>query len=201
MVVAFILGLSATIIAIWYGRKSFELTKQSFEALVKQIESSEKVSLMVNERIFEQQKQLQRDKQEISERDKRLFDIRNNLALYIRNYNLLKKDLITANSKFGKFESIQDIKANSILLLEKLEQRKEDLILNIAHFETFFEHTEPHLLTLKKGYEVLISVAQIINDFLEDEKKVPFEVALENLRNIHYDFLYEMKMLLSNKAA
>lgn len=27
MVIAFILGISATIIAIWYGRKSFDLTK------------------------------------------------------------------------------------------------------------------------------------------------------------------------------
>lgn len=31
MVVAFILGISATVIAIWYGRKSFDLTKQSFD--------------------------------------------------------------------------------------------------------------------------------------------------------------------------
>ena len=43
MIVALILGISATVIAIWYGRKSFDLTKQSFDALVKQIESSEKI--------------------------------------------------------------------------------------------------------------------------------------------------------------
>jgi len=42
MIVALILGISATVIAIWYGRKSFDLTKQSFDSLVKQIESSEK---------------------------------------------------------------------------------------------------------------------------------------------------------------
>ncbi|MGE8538156.1 MAG: hypothetical protein ACN6NI_02635, partial [Acinetobacter sp.] len=30
MIVALILGISATVIAIWYGRKSFVLTKQSF---------------------------------------------------------------------------------------------------------------------------------------------------------------------------
>ena len=43
MIVAIILGISATFIAIWYGRKSFDLTKQSVDALVKQIESSEKI--------------------------------------------------------------------------------------------------------------------------------------------------------------
>ncbi|WP_333821829.1 hypothetical protein [Acinetobacter schindleri] len=48
MVVAFILGISATIIAIWYGRKSFDLTKQSFDSLVKQIESSEKITVASN---------------------------------------------------------------------------------------------------------------------------------------------------------
>lgn len=40
MVIAFILGVSATIIAIWYGRKSFDLTKQSFDVVLEQIVSS-----------------------------------------------------------------------------------------------------------------------------------------------------------------
>ncbi|MEB6680956.1 hypothetical protein [Acinetobacter lwoffii] len=44
MVITFILGVSATIIAIWYSRKSFDLTKQSFDALILQIQSAEKIT-------------------------------------------------------------------------------------------------------------------------------------------------------------
>jgi len=55
MVVAFILGVSATIIAIWYGRKSFDLTKQSFDSLVKQIESSEKITVASNNGLAQSQ--------------------------------------------------------------------------------------------------------------------------------------------------
>lgn len=55
MVIAFILGISATIIAIWYGRKSFDLTKQSFDSLVKQIESSEKITVASNNGLAQSQ--------------------------------------------------------------------------------------------------------------------------------------------------
>lgn len=55
MVIAFILGISATIIAIWYGRKSFDLTKQSFDSLVKQIESSEKITIASNNGLAQSQ--------------------------------------------------------------------------------------------------------------------------------------------------
>ena len=55
IVVAFILGISVTIIAIWYGRKSFDLTKQSFDSLVKQIESSEKITVASNNGLAQSQ--------------------------------------------------------------------------------------------------------------------------------------------------
>jgi len=55
MVIAFILGILATIIAIWYGRKSFDLTKQSFDSLVKQIESSEKITIASNNGLAQSQ--------------------------------------------------------------------------------------------------------------------------------------------------
>lgn len=60
MIIAFILGISATVIAIWYGRKSFDLTKQSFDAVIAQIKGSEKSALDINKKLFEQQKELQK---------------------------------------------------------------------------------------------------------------------------------------------
>lgn len=47
-VIALALAGLATWLAYWYGRKSFDLTKQSFDALIKQIESSEQVTMASN---------------------------------------------------------------------------------------------------------------------------------------------------------
>lgn len=59
VVIALALGGLATWLAYWYGRKSFDLTKQSFETVVKQIESSEKLMLESNQNlIISQHKQL-----------------------------------------------------------------------------------------------------------------------------------------------
>ncbi len=82
MVVAFILGISATIIAIWYGRKSFELTKQSFDALVKQIESSEKVTLDSSKELITGQSQNLLNQLRITNRFKELCDFREIAAEY-----------------------------------------------------------------------------------------------------------------------
>ncbi len=60
MMIAFILGISATIIAIWYGRKSFDLTKQSFEVVIKQIKSSEDLMASSNRELIESQENLKR---------------------------------------------------------------------------------------------------------------------------------------------
>lgn len=59
MVIAIALGGLATWLAYWYGRKSFVLTKQSFDTVIAQIKSSEQVALDLNQRLFEQQQILQ----------------------------------------------------------------------------------------------------------------------------------------------
>lgn len=41
MVIAIALGGLATFLAYWYGKRSFDLTKQSFDAVIAQIKSSE----------------------------------------------------------------------------------------------------------------------------------------------------------------
>lgn len=58
MVVAFILGVSATIIAIWYGRKSFKLTEMSFKTVVEEIKASQQSAIDLNTKLFEQQQNL-----------------------------------------------------------------------------------------------------------------------------------------------
>jgi hypothetical protein len=48
VIIALILGGLATWLAYWYGRKSFDLTKQSFDAVMAQIKSSERLMLESN---------------------------------------------------------------------------------------------------------------------------------------------------------
>lgn len=62
-IIALALAGLATLLAYWYGRKSFDLTKQSFDAVIAQIKSSEQVALDLNQRLFEQQRQLQANQQ------------------------------------------------------------------------------------------------------------------------------------------
>ena len=55
VVIALALGGLATWLAYWYGRKSFDLTKQSFDAVIKQIESSERLMMESNSNLIENQ--------------------------------------------------------------------------------------------------------------------------------------------------
>ncbi|MDY6529342.1 hypothetical protein [Acinetobacter faecalis] len=58
MVVAFILGISATIIVIWYGRKSFKLTEMSFRTVSNDIKEAAILNRQVNADIIEAQYKL-----------------------------------------------------------------------------------------------------------------------------------------------
>jgi len=55
VVIALILGALATWLAYWYGRKSFDLTKQSFDSLIEQIKSSENITLTTNQELINSQ--------------------------------------------------------------------------------------------------------------------------------------------------
>lgn len=55
MIIAFILGVSATIIAIWYGRKSFKLTELSFKTVSNDIKEAAELNRIVNKQIIEAQ--------------------------------------------------------------------------------------------------------------------------------------------------
>ena len=59
MIIALILGALATLIAVWYGRKSFKLTEMSFNTVVEQIKATEQSAFDLNSRLFNQQLELQ----------------------------------------------------------------------------------------------------------------------------------------------
>ncbi len=68
VVIALALGGLATWLAYWYGRKSFDLTKQSFDAVIAQIQSSERIALQSNENLFLEQQRIEKIKKALEER-------------------------------------------------------------------------------------------------------------------------------------
>ena len=60
MVIAIGLGCLATWLAYWYGKRSFDLTTQSFDAVIKQIASSESLISKSNQALIESQETLKR---------------------------------------------------------------------------------------------------------------------------------------------
>ena len=68
VVIALALGGLATWLAYWYGRKSFDLTKQSFDAVIAQIQSSERITLQSNENLFLEQQRIEKIKKVLEER-------------------------------------------------------------------------------------------------------------------------------------
>ena len=65
VIVALILGGFATWLAYWYGRRSFDLTKQSFDATIKQIKSTENLMLESNKLLIKSQNDLMLKNQKI----------------------------------------------------------------------------------------------------------------------------------------
>ena len=58
MIVALILGISATIIAIWYGRKSFKLTEMSFKVVSEDIKQAAETNRQTTKTLIESQENL-----------------------------------------------------------------------------------------------------------------------------------------------
>ena len=58
MVIAIGLGSLATWLAYWYGKRSFDLTRQSFDTVIAQIKSSEKIMLESNKLLIISQSEL-----------------------------------------------------------------------------------------------------------------------------------------------
>ncbi|NHB57771.1 hypothetical protein G9F32_06960 [Acinetobacter sp. 194] len=92
MVVAFILGISATVIAIWYGRKSFELTQMSFETVSEDIKQSAESHREVNQRILDSQKDLKNKELQALKIEK----LRDNAATYFAVGMQFNNECLTA---------------------------------------------------------------------------------------------------------
>ncbi|WP_067863724.1 hypothetical protein [Acinetobacter sp. SFB] len=134
VMIALILGAMATWLAYWYGRKSFELTKQSFDALVKQIESSELVTLESNRSIYGQNRKIEIIKQEFELKYRRLERLKENFSNFIVNAENLNIEIFKLN-----FDALNEKIANKEIQIRRNtineNQKKLDLQSKIIKFE------------------------------------------------------------------
>ncbi|WP_278363688.1 hypothetical protein [Acinetobacter schindleri] len=125
MVIAFILGVSATIIAIWYGRKSFDLTKQSFDALILQIQSAEKITQLSNIKLIENQNDLLMKNNEIASANKKYDDLKQACINYISQHETYRMHLmlLQITHKEFKFSERSEIGSYQSQIFEDLRNR------------------------------------------------------------------------------
>lgn len=139
VVIALLLGGLATWLAYWYGRKSFDLTKQSFDAVINQIESSERIMLDSNKELIKAQNDMMIKNQKIAyilsshEKLKKealtYVDLHQNYGLYILVLDQQLKDFT-----FSKTSQAETAEYRYIL-----EIRSKILELNSARSKLLFE--------------------------------------------------------------
>ncbi|MDP1316737.1 hypothetical protein [Acinetobacter lwoffii] len=161
MVVAFILGISATVIAIWYGRKSFDLTKQSFDAVIAQIKGSEKSALDINKKLFEQQKELQ--KQEL---------------IYRRDFETEKRNKILIAEYFSQitifildgrnFQTNFMDEVESSIEAEKLYTRLEEHYKLAVQNLTLLELSLSNNYGIKRFFQITNLLTELAYEFMEE---------------------------------
>lgn len=129
VVIALALGGLATWLAYWYGRKSFDLTKQSFDAVIAQIQSSERITLQSNENLFLEQQRIEKIKKTLEEHLIQKNKLKQNIASVIIFSEGLNIDIWKINDDFFN-ENIID----KALIKNKKEQlgvKLNDLNLQI----------------------------------------------------------------------
>lgn len=129
VVIALALGGLATWLAYWYGRKSFDLTKQSFDAVIAQIQSSERITLQSNENLFLEQQRIEKIKKTLEEHLIQKNKLKQNIASVIIFSEGLNIDIWKINDDFFN-ENISD----KALIKNKKEQlgvKLNDLNLQI----------------------------------------------------------------------
>ena len=107
VVIALALGGLATWLAYWYGRKSFDLTKQSFDAVIAQIQSSERITLQSNENLFLEQQRIEKIKKTLEEHLIQKNKLKQNIASVIIFSEGLNIDIWKINDDFFN-ENISD---------------------------------------------------------------------------------------------
>jgi hypothetical protein len=210
MVVAFILGISATIIAIWYGRKSFQLTEMSFKTVVEEIKASQQSALDLNNKLFEQQRYLQVYELEEKRNQIWISEVRNNLSEYLKNYELLRlyfwffdrKYYVDFNTHLLRHENFEN--ENSMAKMheiQKIHELSETFLINVNNFDVYLNNSDEHRKLFSKAHKVVSHAKQILSLLIKEHSDKKLEEMMEIFTELHLDFLFSIKEILNKKAA
>ncbi|EZQ11505.1 hypothetical protein [Acinetobacter sp. Ver3] len=170
MAIAFILGISATIIAIWYGVRSFKLTEMSFNTVVLEIKSSQQIAFNLNQKLFEQQRELGKQEFQYTKQLKWedeiisiTSDCLNSLAKYIQKVMIFKDNFVNfpvadksdySTLVGSKLKEILDVTENTNACLTKL-----NLYFSVGH--------EKEKIISQLGKLLIISIMHFNNQLIK----------------------------------
>ena len=195
VVIALTLGGFATWLAYWYGRKSFDLTKQSFDAVMAQIKSSEQVALDLNQRLFEQQSYLQK---EVLNDQKQKY-LRAIVASFLQDLDLFHKFSSRYVIKYGSLDGFEQFENSKIREeFEYIENLIESMRKKYIEIDLYFLPSEKLLLEedsliIDKCYELLTIIL--------DDRSTIYDPTLKEIDKLIRSFNYKFKEFINKKAA
>lgn len=139
VVIALILGGLATWLAYWYGRRSFDLTKQSFDSLIEQIKSSERIFLDLNAKLFDQQQMLQSNELEFKKLENWENQVRAEYQSYITKFIF--------NAEYFEAHLLENNSNERNIAYKQLKELNEQAILTLVKLDLYFD---PHNESLDK---------------------------------------------------
>lgn len=201
VIIALILGGLATWLAYWYGRKSFKLTEMSFKSLVLEIQSSQQTAFDLNQKLFEQQRELGKQQFQYTKQLKWEDEIRiitseclNSLAKYIQKVMIFKDNFMSysivekcddSTIVGSKLKEILDVAENTNACLTKLnlyfgvgtEQEKiisklgKLLIISIMHFNNQLIKQTDAKDIYVSKFIIEVGLIKEVNKILIDDRK------------------------------
>lgn len=159
VIIALILGSFATWLAYWYGRKSFDLTKQSFDSVIMQIKSSERTSLDLNAKLFDQQKILQNNELNFKKMKSWEDKVRELGAEYITSITqfIYHSRYFEINYLSSKLTDRKNSNTEGGLKYLELKDLTEKCILLLAQLDLYFEVNEAE-------FEKIILIGDMFNE-------------------------------------
>lgn len=206
MVVAFILGISATIIAIWYGRKSFKLTEMSFKIVVEEIKTSQQSAIDLNSQLFKQQKSLLNIQAEENRYQIRLSNIKSSGGRFIASVNkfILNAENFETNSFHLTSKVKLDIHCEASKLFLNLRKLSDQILLDIVCLELDSDNSKEFEKLIHLGNFICVVIDDLLNDYINDDLSclMKFEVykftpkeLLEDYRLEDFEEYYKLKVI------
>lgn len=183
MIVALILGISATIIAIWYGRKSFKLTEMSFKVVSEDIKQAAETNRQTTKTLIESQENL-KDKELKVLRKQNIEDkFSDVISKYLSSanlfthtlsniiFNLKEEEWENFNQKEGVYPAINKLVNSEFENLTKLtieitlllNDKNDDAILIMNQMAETNKQVYLVLISLVESKELTLSKIQEID--------------------------------------